>query len=154
MNLLLYTLVAYVVNGSCTLAALLPQHPLDGGLKWRGKRLLGDGKTLEGILIGFNSGLFVAILLGLDFRVSVAVIAASLAGDLVGSFIKRRMGLKRGQEVPLMDQLGFIIMAYLTLSFFVKFNKLLALVLVGFTYLIHRLTNLLAYALRLKKVPW
>jgi CDP-2,3-bis-(O-geranylgeranyl)-sn-glycerol synthase len=154
LELLFYTITAYVVNGSCTLAALLRNHPIDFGLRLKGKRLLGDGKTIEGFLIGLNSGLLVSIILGLDFRISFFVCIAALSGDLIGSFIKRRLGLKRGEEVPLMDQLGFLVMTYLALSFFIIIDYWLALLLLAITYFIHRLSNWLAYLLKLKKVPW
>jgi CDP-2,3-bis-(O-geranylgeranyl)-sn-glycerol synthase len=154
MELLFYTLVAYAVNASCTLASLLKTHPIDFGLKFKKKRLLGDGKTIEGFLIGLSAGLISTMVLGLDFRVGFIVALASLAGDLIGSFIKRRLGLKRGEEVPLMDQLGFIITTYIALSFLIKMNYLLALLLMVVTYVAHRLTNVIAYLLKLKKVPW
>ncbi|MBD3312018.1 CDP-archaeol synthase [archaeon] len=154
MMVLLYTITAYLTNASCTLAALLKSHPLDAGLKLGGKRLLGNGKTLEGFLIGLNTGLLSAVMLGLDFRVSFVFVLACLGGDLLGSFIKRRLDLKRGEEVPLMDQLGFLVTGFSALSFYVKLDFLLILLVLGVTYFIHRLSNLLAYKLGLKKVPW
>lgn len=151
---LLYTIAAYLTNASCTLAALLKSHPLDAGLKLGSKRLLGDGKTLEGFLIGLNVGLLSAVIMGLDFRVSFVFVLACLAGDLIGSFIKRRLGLGRGAEVPLMDQLGFLAAGFLALSIYIRVDLLTVLVIMAFTYFIHRLSNLLAYKLGLKKVPW
>lgn len=151
---LLYTVVAYFTNASCTIASLLNTHPLDAGLKVKSKRLLGDGKTLEGLLIGLNTGLLTALILGLDFRVSFVFVLACLSGDLLGSFIKRRLGLKRGEEVPLMDQLGFLVMGFFALSFYIELDFFLVLIVLLATYVIHRLTNKLAYHLNLKEVPW
>jgi len=149
IELLLYTIIIYFTNASCTLSKLLSQHPLDFGTG-----LLGDGKTIEGLIIGLNAGLITAFFIGLDFRVSLFVITAALSGDLFGSFIKRRLGLERGQELPLLDQLGFIVFAYIALSFFIEFDLWLAFLLILVTYFVHKLSNKLACALGLKSVPW
>jgi len=149
IELLLYTLVAYVTNASCTLSKLLSQHPLDFG-----SGLLGPGKTIEGLLIGLNAGLFTSLLFNLDFRVSFYFITAALLGDLLGSFFKRRLGIPRGGELPLIDQVGFLLTSYLVLSFFINVSFWLALTLLVITFFIHRLSNKLACALNLKNVPW
>lgn len=145
--ILAYTLVAYFTNASCTLASLLKPHPIS-------KKILGEGKTIEGTLIGLNTGLLIGLLLQLDFRLTFLITTASLAGDLLGSFIKRRLKIPSGQEVPIMDQLGFLITAYLALSYYITINFYHATIILSLTYFIHKAANKLAYALKLKKVPW
>jgi len=152
--LLLYTLIAYLTNASCTLAGRLRTHPLDFGLRLGGKRLFGGGKTFEGLLIGFNAGLLLSLLLPVNLIIAIWVVIGSLAGDLLGSFIKRRLNLARGSSFAPMDQLGFLVVAYFALSFFEPVDYLLAVLLLAATYFIHRLTNLLAYRLGLKSVSW
>ena len=152
IELIIYTLIAYLTNASCTLAGLMKTHPLDFHVKIKGRRLLGDGKTVEGTLIGLNTGLLFSLML--NARYGFIITLASLAGDLLGSFIKRRFGIPRGKEVPVLDQLGFIITVYIVLSFFINLELYLTLTLLGFTYIIHKLTNKLAFRLKLKSVPW
>ncbi|HLE06192.1 MAG TPA: CDP-archaeol synthase [Candidatus Nanoarchaeia archaeon] len=145
--ILAYTLVAYFTNASCTLASLLKPHPIS-------KKILGTGKTIEGILLGLNAGLLIGLLLKLDFRLTFITTVASLSGDLIGSFIKRRLKIPQGNEVPLMDQLGFLVTTYLALSYHITINFYHALMILSATYFIHKAANKLAYALKLKKVPW
>ena len=96
---------------------------------------------------------------------SLAVIASlsygGLVGDLLKSFVKRRMGLKRGSPSPfLMDQLDFVLGAWLVtlplfwgwfLSVFTIYNFLIVLIM---TPLIHRSVNIIGYKLGAKKEPW
>lgn len=145
--ILYYTIVAYFTNASCTLASLLKPHPIN-------KKLLGDGKTIEGVLLGLNAGLLIGLILKLDFRLYFLTTIASLTGDLIGSLIKRRLKIPQGQEVPLMDQLGFLITAYLALSYYITINFYHVVTLIFLTYFIHKATNKIAYKIKIKKVPW
>lgn len=104
--------------------------PIDGGRKFMGVRIFGDGKTWRGFYAGIIAGtiagilqtvfqqdaeiLFSSILTvpvflpqmtpGLAFMLSLGAIL----GDLAGSFTKRRAGLKQGSPTPLLDQLDFV----------------------------------------------
>lgn len=156
--------------------------PLDFGRSWRGKRVLGDGKTWRGLAVGISSG----ILLGyLESLVSIpvgtelssvytpalaslpalaALSAGSMLGDIAGAFAKRRMGLERGASVPVLDQYDFVAGALLlvlavapssALRFLFTGNALIGLVVVlAIIYPLHRLINYLGYRKGLKSVPW
>ena len=54
-------LPAYVPNNVAVLAG--GDCPLDAGLTWRGRRLLGDGKTWRGTALGTAAGVALALLL-------------------------------------------------------------------------------------------
>ena len=139
------TLIAYLTNAACTLSRLFPnRHALDFGTG-----LLGSHKTLEGLLIGLNAGLLGTLILGFDFRIGFLVVILALAGDLLGSFIKRLYKIPPGQPVPLLDQMDFLCLVYLFLQ-----PTLPAIGLLFLTIIIHRLANILAYKLGLKSVPY
>ncbi len=150
--------------------------PVDLGKNFvDGRRILGDGKTFRGFLGGFFGGVLTGILqysiepvLGLRYFTSIPFTSAltlfallslgSLTGDMLGSFIKRRLGIERGGKAPLLDQLDFLIMAVVFASMHSSFASLyttgtiiLALII---TPLLHRIVNFIAYLLRLKDVPW
>ncbi len=78
----------------------------------------------------------------------------ALTGDSIGSFIKRRLDLQRGQPAPILDQLDFIIGA-LILSFieFIPPLEIIIVVLV-LTPMIHLIANIIGYKLKLKREPW
>ena len=80
----------------------------------------------------------------------------AMAGDLLGSFIKRRQGLTRGKPSLVMDQLLFLALALmfvypLAMSILTLEAVLFLSVL---TYFVHVGANVVANRLGLKKVPW
>jgi CDP-2,3-bis-(O-geranylgeranyl)-sn-glycerol synthase len=165
---------AYAANGFPPIAR--GKMPLDFGKKLQGKRILGDGKTIEGTIMAIMAGLFFGALL-LWFQASVQITpgigvnqelglaqmtwpliilitAGAIAGDLIGSFAKRQMNMKRGASLPIIDQLGFIIFALLFVSviYIPSIGAIIFIVVV--TPLVHLTANLVAYKLGLKSVWW
>src|SRR5579863_2716202 len=68
--------------------------PLDGGLSLPdGKPLFGASKTIRGVVVSLSCTALVSPLLGFDSISGASFAAASLAGDLISSFVKRRLGL-------------------------------------------------------------
>jgi CDP-2,3-bis-(O-geranylgeranyl)-sn-glycerol synthase len=166
-----YILPAYVANASATLSR--GRTPIDLGIKFfDGRRLLGKGKTIKGFFIGVFFGGLVGVIQGLadaqfgaitlEQRVVLALVLAvgAMAGDALGSFVKRRFDVPSGAAAPFLDQWDFVLgafaLAWLASPFiaipFPNFTTLL-LVLV-MTAFLHVLSNYAAYCLKLKKVPW
>src|SRR5258707_231096 len=68
--------------------------PLDGGLRFvDGRPLFGSSKTVRGIVVSLIATAAAAPLLGLDVSLGFTVAVLAMAGDLLSSFIKRRLGL-------------------------------------------------------------
>jgi CDP-2,3-bis-(O-geranylgeranyl)-sn-glycerol synthase len=157
-GLLIY-LPALAANGGPTFVR--KGTPIDGGRKLGdGNRVLGDGKTYEGLLLGLTFGTLLA--LGeARFLTSWWVLAGfleslgALCGDMVGAFAKRRMGLERGARVPLLDQLDFILGSTAALIAFGVRITILQFVFVSLLVIaLHVLTNIAAFKLGIKNVPW
>ncbi|MEM0467345.1 MAG: CDP-2,3-bis-(O-geranylgeranyl)-sn-glycerol synthase [Candidatus Thermoplasmatota archaeon] len=128
----------YVANASAVLVG--GGMPVDFHKIWRdGKRILGDGKTWRGLLLGTFLGMIVGFALSIaafyinqteysylhltDFSAFPLMIPilfslcfGALLGDIVESFFKRRLGKERGSDWIPFDQLDFILGA-LTLCF-------------------------------------
>lgn len=150
-------------------------RPLDGGATYRGRRLLGDGKTVRGSVGGAIAGVLVAVgltllrpvvepLVGITLprfppAVIVALPVGAIVGDIAGSFLKRRADYARGAAIPLLDQLDFLVgAAVLTLLvapgwLLATVSPTVAAIAVVLTPLLHRLANILAYVLGLKQEP-
>jgi CDP-2,3-bis-(O-geranylgeranyl)-sn-glycerol synthase len=156
--------------------------PVDFGRTWKGKRILGDGKTWRGFFGGGLAGVVLGlILMGISYIfdkdglwgytdvwtgivVIICLSFGSLLGDMMGSFIKRRLGIERGKKAPILDQYDFLIGAFLlTLLFnhrwvyntYIEGWHILALVfLLIITLLLHRMMNIIGYKAGLKKEPW
>ena len=171
MQLVIFILPAYFANSVPVL--LGGGAPIDGGKKWKdGQRLFGDGKTVRGFFAGVAAGVAVGAVEGLllaggnwgiyQSGANTYVLAGlllgcgAMAGDLLGSFIKRRQGLARGKPSLVMDQLLFLALALLFV--YPLASGLLTLEAVLFlavlTYFVHVGANVLANRLGLKKVPW
>ncbi|MFZ5798869.1 MAG: CDP-archaeol synthase [Desulfobulbus sp.] len=81
-------------------------RPLDGGLRWLdGRPFLGPHKTIRGVLAGLAGGTAVYGLLGVSWQTAAIASLLAMAGDLLSSFGKRRVGLASGSIVPILDQI-------------------------------------------------
>ncbi|OGS44636.1 MAG: alpha/beta hydrolase [Euryarchaeota archaeon RBG_13_57_23] len=157
-------------------------RPMDFGRFWRGKRILGDGKTWRGffggaisgtvlgfLLIGLSIGLNTEETLGYGDLPGAACVVLSLAfgsmlGDSAGSLLKRRLQLGRGDKAPVLDQYNFVAGAILMVLVFqpgwffdhyVDGNGIFGLVLfLIIVPLLHRGVNIIGYKMGKKDVPW
>jgi CDP-2,3-bis-(O-geranylgeranyl)-sn-glycerol synthase len=94
------------------------------------------------IIADIPSGILIGFLLGFG----------ALLGDAIGSFLKRRLGIGRGKPAPILDQLDFILVALILVSFAVKLDLLTISIAIVLTLVIHLATNTCAYLLGLKDV--
>lgn len=93
--------------------------PLDFGLKYRGTRVFGENKSLNGLVVGTLMGGLTAIIvskLNANTVITVAPFLAgcllgfgALAGDAVESFFKRQFGVRPGESWFPFDQIDYII---------------------------------------------
>jgi CDP-2,3-bis-(O-geranylgeranyl)-sn-glycerol synthase len=135
-------------------------RPIDsGGLLSDGERIFGDHKTIRGfasgLVIGAIVGVFESLFLSQNF-LPVAIMASlgALLGDLAGAFVKRRLRIKPGGALPVLDQLDFVIVAVLLVSIILNVSLGTALIVFLVTPPVHFMTNLGAYALGLKSTYW
>ena len=147
-----FILPAYFANATPVILSGGP--PLDLGKRFvDGYRIFGEGKTLYGFLSGLAAGSLIGFLQG---RAVVGFVLAlgALIGDLIGSFIKRRLGMVRGEMAPGLDQLGFVIVA-ITMASPIEFPswRIIVTILI-LTPPIHLATNFLGYKLGLKAKPY
>lgn len=96
----------FVANGSMPLAKYLPKnYPLDFGGKFPdGRRILGRNKTFGGAAVGMVGGSLAGCVAGLDLTYSAFSSLLAIAGDSLGSFIKRRIGRQEGENFPIIDR--------------------------------------------------
>lgn len=108
-NLLISLFILLVLaNGAPLLLALVSGEstgrPVDAGLVLRdGYRLFGKSKTWRGLIAALVVTPPGAWLLGLGWGLGFTVALGAMAGDLIASFTKRRMGLPSSASVPLLD---------------------------------------------------
>ena len=157
---IIYIFPAYAANGAPVLFGR-ESLPLDFKRTFRGKRVFGDNKTIRGtaggIIMGLLAGSVEAMIFGMPYLIPISLMLSvgAMFGDLLGSFIKRQMGIKSGSGVPILDQYGFFVSALVFAFWLGNAPNVYGLAfLVVLTGLLHVLTNRGAHRLRLKKVPW
>ena len=80
--------------------------PLDGGLKfYDGRPIFGPSKTFRGLVAAVFAAAVAAPLVGLSPAVGVVAGAGAMTGDLISSFIKRRMGKASSSRATGLDQI-------------------------------------------------
>ncbi|MEM7826846.1 MAG: CDP-2,3-bis-(O-geranylgeranyl)-sn-glycerol synthase [Candidatus Aenigmatarchaeota archaeon] len=161
-----FILPAYAANAFPPL--MKGKIPIDRGKKLGKYRILGDGKTVEGTLGGIAFGIFIGLtqiffqskiprsmgLVEMTLPLILALSIGALTGDIIGSFIKRRLGIERGRPAPLLDQLDFLALAILFSSLLTRIKILHIFLLIILTPIIHYSANILGYLLRIKRVPY
>lgn len=80
--------------------------PLDLGLKFfDGRPWFGPSKTIRGIVVSLLATSAAAPLIGLDVTIGAIAAGAAMAGDLLSSFVKRRMGSPPSSQAVGLDQI-------------------------------------------------
>ncbi|MBE6528098.1 MAG: CDP-2,3-bis-(O-geranylgeranyl)-sn-glycerol synthase [Thermoplasmata archaeon] len=173
---------AMLVNTGAVFAGKLCSVKMDFGKTWKGKRILGDGKSWSGFIGGIAFGVFIGMMqvllasnwdsdnywgygpywdnLGIIFCLSFG----GLFGDLCGAFTKRRLGLERGEKAPILDQYDFVAGAFIITSifypnwvyetYFEGANIAAFIFLLLIMWGIHRSFNILGYKIGVKNEPW
>jgi CDP-2,3-bis-(O-geranylgeranyl)-sn-glycerol synthase len=173
---------AMLPNTGAVFFGKISKTKMDFGRTWRGKRIFGDGKSWGGFIGGGLFGVVIGLgIMGINmatgwaedggygpFWGNVGLLFClgfgSLLGDLTGAFIKRRLGMERGQKAPILDQYDFVAGAFLITALFfpdwvysnyIEGWHIAALIFILLTmFTIHRVTNIIGYKLGLKKEPW
>lgn len=167
-------LPAYAANGLTPLIGLRKGlHPIDGGRKFRGQPLFGEGKTWEGLIFGTLVGGLIGLVEMLAYPhlpfsmspepLNIAAMSpilglllgfGALAGDIAGSFIKRRLKISRGKSAPILDQEDFLAGALLFSILLVPLEIEWVILLAVITLILHITANAIGYLLKIKKQPW
>jgi CDP-2,3-bis-(O-geranylgeranyl)-sn-glycerol synthase len=141
-------------------------HPLDAGFCWRNQPLLGKHKTLRGIVVGLAAAMATAWLQGIleqqmgwhpfprqlpPALFGLLAGAGGLGGDLMGSFVKRRLGWGVGKPFPVLDQIDQILGAAFLLAPFEFLTMRLFVLALILTLVGGILLNFIGVQLGLKK---
>jgi|SRR6266481_87001 len=99
-----------VANGTPVIAKrLLGKRfawPLDAGANFFDRRpIFGASKTIRGVLLALLATSLAAALIGLGWHIGLLVGACAMAGDLLSSFLKRRLGRLPSSRALGLDQI-------------------------------------------------
>lgn len=148
-----------VANGAPILAhRLLGRHlggALDGGLILPDRRrLLGGAKTLRGVISALLLTPVAAWLLGHAWWVGGLIALGAMLGDILSSFIKRRLGLAPSSQALLLDQVPEALLPLLLVWNALELNGPSVALLVIVFVVMELLLSKLLYRLRIRKQPY
>lgn len=137
------------------------EHRIDRGANFiDGKPVFGSNKTWEGLLMGILGSYVAGSTLGLVLDdlfyplLSLGAGVSALLGDLVGAFVKRRLGLKPGEPLIPLDQLDFALASTLYYALCIKGfaeNYTYIALSLALIFVLHVATNFIAYLMGLKQ---
>ncbi|HEV2339268.1 MAG TPA: CDP-archaeol synthase [Patescibacteria group bacterium] len=147
--------------------------PLDFHYTVRGKRLLGDHKTIRGVVTGIIAAIG-TVMLQKYFYIHLSAIYdfstinyqlinplvlgflsafGALGGDIIKSFFKRQFCIPSGTSWFPFDQLDYVIGGILCTGLYVHLRWLEYLFLVIIGFMISMASSYIGYLLKLKEAP-
>ena len=147
--------------------------PVDFGQELWGKPILGKGKTWRGMVSGVIVAMAIVGIQKIIFQYpqieSISIVdfnkvnflvfgflagLGAMVGDLIKSFFKRRIGIASGKCWPVADQLDFIL-GFILFTYWLVYPSWAIIGLACLlTLILHPLTNIIGYLLKIKKVWW
>ena len=159
MRILLELFVMLVLaNGTPVLVAKFLKDrwaaPVDGGRLWRdGRPLLGRSKTWRGLVSGSLACALFAAGTGLGAGFGLLFGMLGLSGDLLSSFVKRRLGLESSARALGLDQIPESALPMLLAVFWLPVGICSALALVLLFTLSNILFSPLLYRAGIRRHP-
>lgn len=175
---LYFFLPAGIANGTPVIVSKIPflkklNYPLDFNLMFRGKRILGDHKTVRGLISGVLMGILTAYVLKMGYDNSSFIRSFSpidydafsiflfgglsglgaIVGDSVKSFFKRRAGIKPGKAWLPFDQIDYIFGGVLFTLPYIQLDLIYYFLIFVLYLIIHPATTIIGYYLGLKDSP-
>lgn len=153
------------------------EYPLDSFLHWNGQRVLGEHKTVRGLVCGVLAAILTcqlqflllhygngvgnwlhawapsAYLVVNPIKLGAALGFGALIGDAVKSFFKRQLRIPSGATFLPFDQLDFVLGGILFSLLVVHLPILTYIFLIVSYPFLHFLTTCLGYLLKLKSAP-
>lgn len=179
ITLLFYFFPAGVANAAPLIANKIPflkrwTYPMDAYTTFRGKRLLGDHKTVRGLVSGLIASTIVVYLLqwwyqhdsslreliNLDYTsyspllLGPLLAFGALGGDALKSFFKRQLSIASGKPWIPFDQIDYIIGTILFTVWYTPFTAEEYLILFLMGIVAHVMANVIGWLVGVKEVPY
>jgi hypothetical protein len=129
--------------------------PLDGGMRFvDGRPLFGVSKTLRGVVFSVLATTAAAPLLGMSCYVGALAGSMSMTGDLMSSFIKRRLELPPSSRATGLDQIPESLLPLLVCQPLLGFTLTDIMIIVTLFLVGDVVFSPLFYKLRIRKRPY
>lgn len=129
--------------------------PMDNGLKLKDRhRLFGDSKTWRGLFSAVFFTTVITVLLGIQPLTGLLFGALTVAGDLMASFIKRRMGKAVSSRARGLDTVPESLLPLWLLKDSLALSLIDISVAVGLFFLIEEFISPVLYKLHIRNQPY
>ena len=132
------------------------------------EKLFGENKTYRGFFFGIITGTIIAVIQQtlylhtktistIDYSqiniyvFGITVSFFALLGDLIKSFIKRKLNIHPGKPFIPFDQIDWIIFGSIGIIIFQKVSLAFLLYSIVLLFLLHILVNIISYKLKIRK---
>ena len=130
-------------------------YPVDFNLSaFDGHRWLGESKTFRGIILATATTALSAVVIGYSWELGAVIGVLAMAGDLISSFIKRRMGMDVSSQAAGLDQVPEALLPLAVCAAPLGLEWLDVMILVGAFWVLELLLSRLLYKLHIRKQPY
>lgn len=152
-------LLLITANGAPVIASKMLGNrfarPIDNGLKLSdGYRLFGDSKTWRGLFSAVFFTMVMAVFLGIQPLTSLFFGTLTITGDILASFIKRRLGSVESSRARGLDTVPESLLPLWLLKDSLGLNLIGIALLVGLFFLIEELISPVLYRLHIRDQPY
>lgn len=129
--------------------------PLDGGVRFRdGRPLLGPSKTWRGFLAALLVTGGIAVLLELPFGLGLLFGGCAMLGDVLSSFLKRRLGMPSSGMALGLDQVPESLFPLLAVRGDLGLGAVYIVWLVAMFLLLELVLSRILYSLHIREQPY
>lgn len=152
-------MLLFIANGAPVLMRNLLKKryetALDFGTKLADKRpLFGYSKTWRGVVASLIMTTLLAPIIGVTMALAAKFSALAMAGDLLSSFIKRRLGYSESSRSRLLDVIPESALPLVLLSQPLGLSPLAVLLTICVFFVLEIILSLLLYRLHIRKRPY
>jgi CDP-diglyceride synthetase len=154
-----FVLLLAIANGTPVMAEKLLgrflSYPLDAGKTFiDGRRLFGCSKTIRGIVVAVMATSACAPVLGVTWPTGSLIGVAAMAGDLISSFIKRRMGRPPSSRALGLDQIPESLLPALACKSLLALTVADVIVVVALFSVAELILSRLLFKMHIRKEPY
>lgn len=129
--------------------------PLDGNIRLPDNRpLFGPSKTWRGVIAAILFTVLAALLLGFSAKIGAIIGITAMLGDLLSSFLKRRLNIEPSGMALGLDQIPEALLPLLALSSEFELDASRVFALAGIFLLLDLTLSPILYKLRIRKRPY
>lgn len=130
-------------------------EPVDANILFiDGKPLLGRSKTWRGIFVSVAIVTPAALLFGFEVLEGILIALSAMLGDILSSFIKRRLGMASSSMAPLIDQVPESLFPSLLMMHKLALSNTDVIVIVAAFIILELLLSIVLYRMGIRKRPY